>query len=177
MNKLNTIALCALITPVLTLSAGSVQAHQSNAQDKDREQKSAQHEYTKKHENQSDTRTMAQHKNMQNTSLMQHRGFMSSAPVNGLQASNLLGAEVKTTNNEEVGTVNELIINESGQIVAVVVGVGGFLGMGEKDVAIGWNDVTRTGTNDDKELKIAMTRDQLSSAPKFEIKDSKETKY
>lgn len=171
MNKLHSIAFCALITPVLTLSAGSVMAEQS-AQDKDREQKSSQHEYSKKRENQSDSRTAAERLSKRDSSYTQNRGFMGTIPANGLQASSLLGADVKTTNNEEVGSVNELIINDKGQIVAVVVGVGGFLGMGEKDVAIGWDDVKLTGTNDDKELKIAMTRDQLSSAPKFETKET-----
>ncbi|GGD54420.1 PRC-barrel domain-containing protein [Lacimicrobium alkaliphilum] len=176
MNKLNTIALCALITPVLTFSAGSALAGQSGAQDKDREQKT-QHEYSKKHQNQSDSRTATDRLNMSEQARMQHRGFMDYTPANGMQASDIIGADVKTTNSEEVGSVNELIIDSNGQIVAVVVGVGGFLGMGEKDVAIGWDDIKLTGTNDDKELKIAMTRDQLSSAPKFEKKEAKETNY
>ena len=98
---------------------------------------------------------------------MQNRGYISSAPANGTQASNLIGAGVTTTGGENVGPVSDLIIDQHGQIVAIIVGVGGFLGMGEKDVAIGWDDVTRSGTSDEQELQIDVTREDLRPAPEF----------
>lgn len=55
--------------------------------------------------------------------------------------------------------------------MAVVVGVGGFSGMGEKNVAISWDSVTQTGTANERELRIDATRDELSSAPEFEKQD------
>lgn len=169
MKKLNSIALCALITPVLTLSAGSALAGEPTAENSDHEQRSAQHEYSKKGENKSDSKTVLGHLNKNDQSHMQNQGFLNAIPANGLQASSLIGAEVKTTNDEDVGPVNELIIDSKGQVVAVVISVGGFLGMGEKDVAIGWDDVSRTGDADDQELRIAMTREELSAAPEFEM--------
>lgn len=60
-----------------------------------------------------------------------NRGYMGSAPANGMQASNLIGAEFKTSSDEDVGSVSDLIIDENGQVAAIVVGVDGFLGMGE----------------------------------------------
>lgn len=171
MNKLNSIALCALITPVLTLSAGSALAGEPTVEDNDREQQSTQHEYSEKGENQYGANTEYDSETALediNQSHMENRGFLDAIPANGLQASNLIGAEVKTTNDEEVGPVNELIIDSEGQVVAIVIGVGGFLGMGEKDVAIGWDDVTKTGNADDQELRIVMTREELSAAPEFE---------
>lgn len=168
MNKLYSTALCALITPVLTLSAGSALAQQPAAQDNDREQQSTQYEYINKHENQSDSKTASEGLDKRDQSHTQYRGFLDAIPAEGLQASTLIGAEVKTTGDEEVGSVSELIIDSKGQVVAIVVGVGGFLGMGERNVAIGWDDVSRTGNADDQELRIMMTRDQLSSAPEFE---------
>ena len=168
MNKLYSTALCALITPVLTLSAGSALAQQPAAQDNDHEQRSTQHEYSNKGENQSDSKAALGHRNKDHQAHMQNRGFLNAIPAKGLRASTLIGAEVTTTNGEEVGPVNELIIDSQGQVVAIVIAVGGFLGMGEKDVAIGWDDVSRTGNADDQELRITMTRDQLSSAPEFE---------
>lgn len=101
----------------------------------------------------------------------QNRGYIDSAPVNGMQASDLIGAEVKTTGGENVGPVDDLIIDENGQVVAIVIGVGGFLNMGEKDVAIGWDDVTRTGTSDEPELRINVTRDDLRPAPEYAKQD------
>lgn len=96
-----------------------------------------------------------------------HRGYLNVAPARGMQVSNLVGAEVSTSGDEDVGSVDEVIIDENGQIVAIVVGVGGFLGMAEKDVAIGWGHVTRSGTADDHELRIDVTREDLRSAPEF----------
>ncbi|NMT63869.1 hypothetical protein DIT72_09710 [Marinobacter orientalis] len=50
-------------------------------------------------------------------------------------------------------------------MVAVVVSVGGFLGMGEKHVAINWDAVKMSGNPDDRDLRVDMTRDELQSAP------------
>ena len=51
-------------------------------------------------------------------------------------ASKLIGTTVVSTNNESIGDVNDVILDRNGQVMAVVVGVGGFLGIGEKDVAV-----------------------------------------
>lgn len=51
-------------------------------------------------------------------------------------ASRLIGTTVVSANNESIGDVNDVLMDRGGQSVAVVVGVGGFLGIGEKDVAV-----------------------------------------
>ena len=52
------------------------------------------------------------------------------------RASKLMGLDVYNEANEKLGDVNELILDKSGKINAVVIGVGGFLGMGEHDIAV-----------------------------------------
>jgi sporulation protein YlmC with PRC-barrel domain len=52
------------------------------------------------------------------------------------RASKLIGLDVYTEANEKLGDVNELIIDKDGKVSAVVIGVGGFLGMGEHDIAV-----------------------------------------
>ena len=52
------------------------------------------------------------------------------------RASKLIGLNVYNDNNEKLGDVNEIILDKSGKVAAVVIGVGGFLGMGEHDVAV-----------------------------------------
>src|SRR4029450_10845826 len=52
------------------------------------------------------------------------------------RASKLIGVNVYNEGNEKLGDVNELILDKSGKIAAVVIGVGGFLGMGEHDIAV-----------------------------------------
>lgn len=157
MKKLHSFTLYALITPAITLGAGSVLAEQATGYDSDRQQKSSQ----------GDMKTNPMAGTQPGQAGMKHRGYMDAVPANGTHASNLIGADVKTAKDEEVGTVNDLIIDEKGQVVAIVVSVGGFLGMGEKDVAIGWDDVTRSVIADDNELQIKSTREGLMSAPEF----------
>jgi sporulation protein YlmC with PRC-barrel domain len=57
------------------------------------------------------------------------------------RASKLVGLNVYNNNNEKIGDINELITDQSGKIDIVVIGVGGFLGMGEHRVGLQWNQV------------------------------------
>jgi len=75
---------------------------------------------------------------------------------------------VITAGDEEVGSVNDPVIDRDGQVVGVVIGVGGFLGMGEKDVAIAWDDIQRSGKAKKLELRISQSRESLMAAPEFE---------
>lgn len=160
MKKLNSLVFYALVTPVIALGAGSVLAQQTT-------------DKTTTQTDQNKQRTMqpdADRKNAYGQS-KQKQDYLSSVPANGSHASHLIGADVQTANNEDIGDVSDLIIGGDGQVMAIVVSVGGFLGMGEKDVAIGWDHVTRTGTADDLELRVEVTRDELKAAPKFEKRD------
>jgi sporulation protein YlmC with PRC-barrel domain len=72
------------------------------------------------------------------------------------RASKLDGLDVYNTNNEKIGDISELIVDRSGKIQAVVIGIGGFLGMGEHQVAVPFEQVQwvdqpvehRTSSND-----------------------------
>lgn len=164
MKKLHSLAIYALVTPAIMLSSSAVFSQQSG-HDVDDSQLGSRAE-------QSASQSSTGHRNMPGEqSNMEHRGFMDSAPASGMHASTLIGAEVTTSGDEGVGSVDDLIINDDGQIVAIVVGVGGFLGMGQKDVAIGWDDVTRSGDSDDQELRIESTREELRDAPEFESEE------
>jgi sporulation protein YlmC with PRC-barrel domain len=52
------------------------------------------------------------------------------------RASKLVGLNVYNQANEKIGDVNEVILDKSGKVAKVILGVGGFLGMGEHDVAV-----------------------------------------
>ena len=67
--------------------------------------------------------------------------FMTQMQPNHWQASNLEGLNVYNNNNENIGDISELIVDESGKIQAVVIGVGGFLGLGERSVAVPFDQV------------------------------------
>ena len=77
--------------------------------------------------------------------------FMTKIEKSQMLASELIGTKVISANNESIGDINDVIVDRNGQAVAAVVGVGGFLGIGEKDVAVPF-----------KSLEFA-TREQVSA--------------
>ena len=65
-----------------------------------------------------------------------------SASSAGLwQGSKLIGLNVYNDQNEKIGDIKQLMVNKSGNIDLVVIGVGGFLGVGERDVAVKFADL------------------------------------
>ena len=64
-------------------------------------------------------------------------GKFLAAPESGqIRAEDLREADIYTEDNKKVGDIDDILLDRQGRIVAVVVGVGGFLGIGEKNVAI-----------------------------------------
>jgi len=84
-------------------------------------------------------------------------------------ATKFIGSAVYTAKDENVGDINDLIFDEKGSIQAVVVGVGGILGMGEKDVAMPLSKITVTrDENKAIKLQVQATREELEAAPAFD---------
>lgn len=157
MKYVKSVAFLALVTPVITLGSVAVLAEQTTpsvTQDR-RATESA----LEKAEDRLSRKDQYRRES---------RGYLESVPKNGIKSASLIGAEVRTGKEESVGPLTDLIIDESGQIVAVVVGVGGFLGIGEKDVAIGWDDVSIKIVSGTPKLRIEASRENLLSAPEFE---------
>jgi sporulation protein YlmC with PRC-barrel domain len=67
--------------------------------------------------------------------------FIPKASPGEWRASKLVGVALYGPDNQSIGKVNDVIIDGSGSVKAVVVGVGGFLGVGQKDVALPFNEV------------------------------------
>jgi putative membrane protein len=111
-------------------------------------------------------------------------------------AQALIGRSVKNMQDETLGDINNVVLNEKGDVVAVTIGVGGFLGLGEKDVGVPFDalkfrtaaDVaTKAGTDnatkeeraeekrearndtehDNMVVVLNATREQLENAPSF----------
>jgi len=57
------------------------------------------------------------------------------------QASKLIHMNVYNAQNEKIGDIKELMVKKDGNIESVVIGVGGFLGMGERDVAVKFSEM------------------------------------
>lgn len=67
--------------------------------------------------------------------------FMTLMPANMMRASKLMGVDVYGSDNQKIGDIDEVIVDRDGKINSVVVGIGGFLGIGQKDVAIPYDQV------------------------------------
>jgi hypothetical protein len=61
---------------------------------------------------------------------------LASPQPGQVMASDLRGTRVYSSNNESIGDISDLLLDRQGQVVAAIVGVGGFLGIGQKDVAV-----------------------------------------
>ncbi|HTO28771.1 MAG TPA: PRC-barrel domain-containing protein [Devosia sp.] len=83
----------------------------------------------------------------------------------------LIGQPVYSTagdDAEEIGNIDDLVFDENGQIKAVVIGVGGFLGIGEKAVAVDFQQLEFTLAADNTERWVLpTTADALTAAPDF----------
>ena len=97
--------------------------------------------------------------------------YLTETPEGTFHADALTGNQVKSSveDDEDIGTITDLVIDEDGQINAVVVGVGGFLGMGEKNVAIEWDslELTKDDDGEDYVITVNASQDALESAEEY----------
>lgn len=83
-------------------------------------------------------------------------------------ASTLMDASITNMAGDTIGDVNDLVISSDGTVTGVVVGVGGFLGVGEKDVALEMSAVKiTTDTDGDLVFSVNETEEALENAPAF----------
>jgi sporulation protein YlmC with PRC-barrel domain len=95
-------------------------------------------------------------------------GFMSFSADQQIRASTMMGKEIYGADNESIGEVSDLVMQEDGKTRAALIDVGGFLGVGEKEVAIPFDQIQVTKEGDEPRLTVAMTKEQLEQAPAFE---------
>ena len=82
------------------------------------------------------------------------------------RSSKLVGIDVHNAANDKVGEIEELIVDKSGKIEKAILGVGGFLGMGEKLFAVPWGVLKLDSVN--QRFILDVDKDHLKSAPGFD---------
>ena len=93
----------------------------------------------------------------------------TEVPANAVLASQFMGQAVYTAANENIGEINDLIMNKELNNIVAIVGVGGFLGIGEKDVAIPIGDIAAVkDENNALRLTISASKEQLEALPVFD---------
>jgi len=92
-----------------------------------------------------------------------------------VSANDYIGKSVYTAADESIGNVTNLIMEEDGGLVAAVIGVGGFLGIGAKDVAVPMDKVTMTRNAQDGTIRLTTTEtaETLKAAPEFKTLEQK----
>jgi hypothetical protein len=94
--------------------------------------------------------------------------FVTVQPGDQWLASLFIGQAVTNPAGETIGDINDLLFDKSGKISAVVIGVGGFLGIGEKSVAVPYGSLSITADGSGKRVvQVGLSRERLHTAPDF----------
>ena len=94
--------------------------------------------------------------------------FVNVQPAD-VMAYNLLGTDVYNNQNENIGEIADMVIDNGKTVRALIISVGGFLGMGERYVSVDPSTVTLVREGEDDMRAIMNTnRDDLQNAPTFE---------
>ncbi|HEU4475338.1 MAG TPA: PRC-barrel domain-containing protein [Methyloceanibacter sp.] len=99
--------------------------------------------------------------------------ILTNVPNNALTISTYYNEDVYDTQDNKIGTVTDILLDPEGRISAVIVGVGGFLGLGQKDVAVPFNALKVAEKNNDRYLVMNTTKEALESAPGYVYDRSK----
>ena len=94
-------------------------------------------------------------------------GLMNSVPSSSLTVTDWYKQSVYDPNNNKVGEVMDVLVASDGKIDALIIGVGGFLGAGEKDVAVSFGAVRKTKKDNGIVLTMNASKEELKAAPGF----------
>lgn len=92
----------------------------------------------------------------------------SFAGATVISANDFIGKRVYSRDGKDIGEVNDLIMTGNGGIQAVVLGVGGFLGIGEKDVAVSMASIDMSKDGNAIRLVVDGTKEQFTAAPAYD---------
>jgi hypothetical protein len=84
------------------------------------------------------------------------------------EAHGVLGRDVRSAANEDMGKIIDVIVDRSGTVRAAVIDFGGFLGVGSRKIVVDWNAL-RFGRVADKtdSVTLELTKDQVKAAPEY----------
>jgi len=92
--------------------------------------------------------------------------------VTSLKAEDLKGTDVISPAGQKLGDIDDFVLSGDGKVDAVIVEFGGFLGLGTKHVAIGYEGLQfMVGPNNERYLIVNVTKDQLNAQPDYNKDD------
>ena len=99
--------------------------------------------------------------------MMEREGYTQVANTE-MTTDDLTGARVYGANDEDIGEIGELILSDDNMLDKAIIDVGGFLGLGEKPVAVEMDDVTILRGENDIRVYVNATEEQLTEMPAYE---------
>lgn len=89
--------------------------------------------------------------------------------LNDHEVQGILGREVRSSTNENMGRIVDVLVDRSGQVRAAVIDFGGFLGVGSRKIAVDWKALHFPPPGKpDSYISLALTRDQVKAAPEYQ---------
>jgi sporulation protein YlmC with PRC-barrel domain len=93
--------------------------------------------------------------------------IMTDVPPNSMPVTNYYKQNVYDAQNNKIGDVDDVLLGADGKITALVIGVGGFLGIGEKHVIVPFTAVKAERKDNKWQLTMNSSKDELKAAPGF----------
>jgi sporulation protein YlmC with PRC-barrel domain len=95
--------------------------------------------------------------------------FLTGPGAGKVLVNSVLGDEVRNNAGEKLGKIDDLGFDSDGRVATAVIGVGGFLGVGERYVAVPFRALTLDTSSGKPVFKLDISKDALKDAPKFEF--------
>ena len=88
--------------------------------------------------------------------------------IGARDAHGILGREVLSSANEDMGRTVDVIVDRDGKVRAAVIDFGGFLGVGSRKIVVDWNALRFAGvSNKSDSITLDLTKEQVSAAPEY----------
>jgi hypothetical protein len=89
--------------------------------------------------------------------------------LNNHEVEGILGREVESTANENMGRIVDVIVDGDGKVRAAIIDFGGFLGVGSRKIAVEWNALHfPPPAQQNAKITLELTRDQVKAAPEYQ---------
>jgi sporulation protein YlmC with PRC-barrel domain len=95
--------------------------------------------------------------------------FKLTQGANEWRIANYIGQPIVNASGEKIGDISDLLFDRGGKITTVVIGVGGFLGLGAKQVALPFEAVTYSEQNGQRQIMVPLTKEALQTAPDYTL--------
>ena len=93
-----------------------------------------------------------------------------------MAGSAIIGAKVHDPEKKQtIGSIDDIYLDDSGKVKVVIVAVGGFLGVGAKDVAVKWEDIKFGKDGKSLSLTTSLSKDDLKAMPDYKYERQKTT--